>query len=193
MERVTDPADPHRCKASVGNGQCWNRALDGSDYCHTHARAYQPPEKGLRGYLLADARSQALLTHFAEDEEIKSLRDEIAFTRMMVKMIWDSAKSDSERLLLTTKVRGHIQDLQKLVTSCNQIEERLGSLLAKSTLRSVGQQICQKIVDRLEKLPGAEQFLPLLMADIFAVIRDARNDAITVSSVPVLPPPTEPQ
>ena len=55
MERVTDPADPQRCKASDGNGQCWVR-VEGSDYCRAHAGAYQPPEKGMRQYLLAHAQ-----------------------------------------------------------------------------------------------------------------------------------------
>ena len=193
MERVTDLADPHRCKASVGHGQCLNVALDGSDYCHDHAAGYRPPEKGMRQYLLASAQDQAQLAAFAEHEDIKSLRDEIAFTRMMIQKIWNSAQSEAEKLALTGRVNTHILTLEKLIKTCNQIEERLGSLLAKSTLLNVGRQICQKIVGRLDGLPGAEQFLPPLIADVIAVIRDAKNDAIPASSVPALPPPAESQ
>ena len=48
MDRVTDEADPNRCKGSVGHGQCMYAAVEGSDYCRVHARAYAAPEKGMR-------------------------------------------------------------------------------------------------------------------------------------------------
>ena len=146
MERVTDLADPRRCKASIGAGQCMTVAEEGSDYCRVHAGSYQPPEKGLRQYLLARAQDRARLAAFAEHDDIKSLRDEIALTRMMIEGLWNSAQSDVERLAVYGRVNSHILTLERLVKTCNQIEERLGTLLAKPTLLRVGQQICQKLV-----------------------------------------------
>jgi hypothetical protein len=183
MERVMDPADPHRCKASVGTGQCMTVAEEGSDYCRVHAGSYQPPEKGLRQYLLARAQDRARLAAFAEHDDIKSLRDEIALTRMMVEGLWNSAQSDVERLAIYGRVNSHILTLEKLVKTCNQIEERLGSLLAKPTLLRVGQQICQKLVARLEGLPNYEQLVDTLIRDVITTIQEARNDAPIVPAL----------
>ena len=118
---------PAGCKASVGTGQCMTVAEEGSDYCRVHAGSYQPPEKGLRQYLLARAQDRARLAAFAEHDDIKSLRDEIALTRMMIEGLWNSAQSDVERLAVYGRVNSHILTLERLVKTCNQIEERLGT------------------------------------------------------------------
>lgn len=186
MDRVTDPADPHRCQAPDANGQCWGLQVEGSRYCLTHAGSYKPPVKGMRQYLLAIAQDRSRLAAFAEHDDIKSLRDEIALTRMMIETIWNSATTDIEKLAIFGRVNTHIQTLEKLVKTCNQIEERLGTLLAKPTLLRVGQQICQALVNRLEGLPNYEQIVDPLIADVIAVIREARND-----TVPALPAPSE--
>ena len=188
MERVTDLADPHRCKASMGTGQCMGVALAGSDYCLVHAGSYRAPEKGMRGYLLARADDRAKLAAFAESDNIKSLREEIALTRIMVQERWNSAKSDAERLVMFGAVRPDIQALEKLVKTCNQMEERLGTLLSKPTLSRVGQQICQVLVNRLAGIPNYEQVVDILLSDISGVIQQAKNDDAAVRA---LSPPSE--
>jgi hypothetical protein len=188
MERVTDLADPRRCKASLGTAQCMTVAVEGSDYCAVHAGSYRPPEKGMRQYLLAKAQDRARLAAFAEHDDIKSLRDEIALTRMMIEGLWNFAQSDVERLTMYGRVNSHILTLEKLVKTCNQIEERLGSLLAKPTLLRVGQQICTALVNRLSGLPNYEQVVDFLMGDINEIITTARNDA---AIAPALQAPSE--
>lgn len=177
MDRVTDLADPRRCKASVGTGQCMTVALDGSDYCRVHAGSYRPPEKGVRGYLLARAQDRAKLAAFAESDGIKSLREEIFLTRMMIEnLLILSGQSDVEQLAVYGRVNSHMLTLEKLVKSCNQIEEKLGNLLSKPTLIRVGQAICGAITRRLEGLPNYEQIVDPLIADIIEVIQQAQNE-----------------
>jgi hypothetical protein len=188
MERVADVADPRRCKASIGVGQCMAVALEGSDYCVTHAGSYIPPARGVRQYLLAQAQDRARLADLAEHDDIKSLRDEIALTRMMIERLWNSANSEVERLMVFGRVNAHILTLEKLVKTCNQIEERLGTLLAKPTLYRVGQQICQALMDRLAGLPNYEQIVDLTIRDIDRIIVEARNETTAAAA---LPPPTE--
>jgi len=186
MERVTDPADPRRCKAPDSYGQCMGIRVEGSDYCPVHAGSYRPPAPGMRQYLLARAQDRARLASFAEHDDIKSLRDEIALTRMMIEGLWNSAQSNAEQLAVYGRVNSHILTLEKLVKTCNQIEERLGSLLAKPTLLRVGQQICQKLVARLEGLPNYDQLVDTLIRDVITTIQEARNDAATVPTLSAL-------
>jgi hypothetical protein len=184
MERVTDLADPRRCKASVGTGQCMTVALEGSDYCQVHAGSYRPPVKGLRQYLLAQAQDRARLAALSEHDDIKSLRDEIALTRMMIERLWNSAQSDVERMALFGRVNSHILTLEKLVKTCNQIEERLGTLLAKPTLLRVGMEICRVLVNRLSDLPNYEQIVDPLIHEVIGVIDQARNDTALALPAP---------
>jgi hypothetical protein len=186
MDRVTDPTDPRRCQAPDATGQCWGVKLEGLDYCVIHAGAHRPPEEGLRQYLLTKAHDRARLAMLADHDDLKSLRDEIGLTRMMIEELWNSAQSAAERLNVFGRVRLHIADLEKLVKTCNQIEERLGTLLAKPTLLRVGQQICNALVKRLDGVPNYAQLVDILEADVISIIQEARNDAATV---PALSPP----
>jgi len=188
MERVTDPADPQRCQAAMAGEQCRGVKLEGSDYCRIHSSGRRLQERGLRQYYFVKAQDRARLAAFAEHDDIKSLRDEIAVTRMMIEGLWNSAQSNAEQLAVYGRVNSHILTLEKLVKTCNQIEERLGSLLAKPTLLRVGQEICQKLVARLEGLPNYEQLADTLIRDVITTIQEARNDAATV---PALPAPAE--
>ena len=187
MERVVDLADPRRCQASIGTGQCMMVAVEGAAYCTIHGHGYKPPEKGKRQYFLTRAEDRAKLAAFAEHDDIKSLRDEIALTRMVIEELWNSGNTPAERLNNYGRVNTHILTLEKLVKTCNLIEERLGTLLSKPTLLRIGQQICQVLVNQLSGLPGYEQMVDALIRDVIGVIEAARNDATT----PALSAPTE--
>ena len=51
------------------------------------------PEKGLRQYQLAKAHDCARLAYFAEHDDIKSLRDEIALMKMVIEEQWNAAQT----------------------------------------------------------------------------------------------------
>ena len=195
MDRVTDEADPNRCKGSVGHGQCMYAAVEGSDYCRVHARAYAAPEKGMRRYLFAKAADQARLAQLSEGDDIKSLREEMSLVTMMIEEQWNTANTPLERQQMHARINTLLQTLDKLTKTSSQLEERRGSVLAKATLYHIGQQICLKLIERLGSLPNAEQLLTQLHGDVISVIRNARNNAVHVVdavSVPVLPPPPPP-
>ena len=50
----------------------------------------------MRSYLLGTVQDQARLAQFAESENIKSLRDEIALARLMVERHWSMIKTDND-------------------------------------------------------------------------------------------------
>ena len=91
-DRVPIPPTRRRRQAPDTNGQCWGVKIEGSDYCPTHAGAHRPPEPGMRQYFLAKAQDRTRLATLAEHNDIKSLRDEISLTRMMIEELWNSAR-----------------------------------------------------------------------------------------------------
>lgn len=52
MQRVTDLADPRRCKGASLDGQCQNFAEEGAEYCRVHGGTDQAPALRLKQYLL---------------------------------------------------------------------------------------------------------------------------------------------
>ena len=98
MDRVKDPADPERCKAAAPDGQCRNRAEPGSDYCHVHRGKSNVEEQDLALYHLTKAQYRRRLAELKGHEEVKSLRDEIALTRILVEERFNSIKNDADLL-----------------------------------------------------------------------------------------------
>ena len=175
MQRVTDLADPHRCKGAQPDGQCQNRAEDGSDYCRACGGENRAPARRLRQYFLAKAQDRTRLAQFAEHEEVKSLRDEIALARVLIERRFNLIQNDADLLAACGPLNQLLLTVERLVKSAHAIEKSLGTLLARTSVLRVGQQICQIIVDRLEGVPNYEQIVDAIITDIVATISKADN------------------
>ena len=68
MQRVTDLADPRRCKGASVDGQCQNVAEEGAEYCRVHGGKDQAPARRLKQYLLTKAQDRERLAQFAEND-----------------------------------------------------------------------------------------------------------------------------
>jgi len=189
VDRVTDLADPRRCKAGTHAGQCQCVAPEESDFCVFHQGVERAPGRNLRQYLLLKAADQTRLAQFAEHEEVKSLRDEIALTRMLIERRWNLAQTDAELVASCGSLNQLLITVERLVKSAHTIEQSLGALLARQSVLRLGQQICQIIVDRLEGIPNYEQLVDAIILDIVETIQHADNAAVPVMRA--LPAPTE--
>jgi hypothetical protein len=175
MQRVTDLADPHRCKGAQPDGQCQNRAEDGSDYCLACGGVNRAPARRLRQYFLAKAQDRTRLANLAEHEEVKSLRDEIALARMLIERRFNLIQNDADLIGACAPLNTLLLTVERLVKSAHAIEKSLGTLLARTAVLRVGQQVCQIIVDRLEGIPNYEQIVDAIIADIVATISKTDN------------------
>jgi glutamine synthetase adenylyltransferase len=184
VERVTDLDDPRRCKAGTRAGQCVCVAPEGSDYCYLHAGVDRTPEKNLRQYLLLKAEDRTRLAYFAEHEEVKSLRDEIALARMLIERRFNLIHNDADLLSACGSLNQLFITVERLVKSAHAIEQSLGSLLARQSVLRLGQQICQIIIDRLEGVPNYEQLVDVIIEDIVSTIQRANNSEVRALSAP---------
>jgi hypothetical protein len=155
MDRVTNPEDPRRCKRTDRFGQCWNVAEPGSDYCRKHTGTNKEDEQQIRLYRLTDARLRSRLSQLSDHEEVKSLREEIALTRILIEELLNSAKSQVELLAQCHTYNGLVTTLERLIKTSHQIEQNLGLLLSKPTVMLLGQQIIHILI---EELKGVEQY-----------------------------------
>ncbi len=96
-----------------------------SDYCQACGGRSLAPARRLRQYLLAKAQDSTRLAQFAEHEDVKSLRDEIALARMLIERRFNLIKDDADliaacgslnTLLLT--VERHDRPLETVSVAC---------------------------------------------------------------------------
>lgn len=160
-ERCSDEADPRRCQAVTGQGQCIMVRMQGSNYCPAHGgnRAGDEAKKeNLRNYRLA--KYQARLDDFADSKHVKSLRDEIGVLRILVEERMNACHDANDLMMHSTVLSDLVARIEKLVSSCHRIEASLGALLDKTQAIQLGQEIVEIIArhvsdeDALDNISG---------------------------------------
>lgn len=175
MKRVTDPADPRRCKGAAPDGQCMNEACHGSEYCSAHGGRSNEEATKTRLYLLNNARDRTRLAQFAEHEELKSLREEIALARMLIEHRFNMIKTDAEMLAAAAPINTLLLTLERLVKSAHTIDQSLGALLNKTSVQRLGQQLCVVLIEELEGIPGYEEIIDRVTTRLVTTIQEASN------------------
>lgn len=189
MDRVTDLADPRRCKAGTHSGQCVCIAPEGSDFCIHHSGIDRAPNRSMRQYLLAKAEDQTRLAQLSENEGLKSLRDEVAIAVGLLERRINLLQSDAEFIQACGQLNMLLLTIERLKKSSQVLEERSGAMVSRGAMLHLGQQICQIIVNRLEGIPDYEQLVDTIILDIIATIQ--HGGTTEVSTVRALPAPTE--
>ena len=144
--RITDPDDPRRCKRVIGDHQCLNMVVEGREFCRSHCSDVS--EKPGRTYRLAKWKSR--VADFADDSNIKSLREEIGILRMLIEEKLNSCTDSYSLLLNSGPLSELLLKVEKLVMSCNRLDDRLGNLLDKTRLVILAQQIIEIIVAHVD-------------------------------------------
>lgn len=146
FQRITDPADPDRCQAVHGQGQCLYKALEHSKFCPMHGgnKAQEAHNKKLiRQYNLAQWQGRS--EHFADHDHVKSLRDEIGITRMLLENMITKCRDSDDLLLYSQKIGELVGKIERLVVSCNRLESSMGMLLDKAAALNLAGQMVEII------------------------------------------------
>lgn len=189
MQRVLDPADPTRCKGTNPEGQCWNRAEEGSDFCRAHHGVNLAPARNMRQYLLTKVEERTRLAHFAEHDEIKSLRDEIALSRMLIEKLYNSINTHADLLTTCGPLNKLLLTVDKLVKDSHKLEQSLGNLLGRPAVLRLGQQIVEILMVRLEGVPDYVRLVDSILDDLVPTINSATNETENVKAARALPSP----
>jgi len=185
MRRVTDPADPCRCKFSYPHEQCWHEAEAGSEFCLAHGGKSKANAEETRLYHLAELDNRRRLAELSGHEQIKSLREEIGLTRMLIEKQINAAKDDVELLATSGSINNLILTLGKLVKSCHELEQSFGELLSKQAVLRLAQKMCEVVIEELQGIEGYEEIIDRIVGRLFPTINDAPNDeALMLPSPP---------
>lgn len=142
-----EPGDPNRCQCVTGQGQCRNLALDGSKFCAAHGgnKALEALEKkNLSGYRLM--KYQNRLQEFADSDKIKSLRDEIGILRILIEEKFNyCCKTETDLILQSGPLSDLVMKVEKLVSSCDRIESKLGLMMDKTQVMQLATEVVEII------------------------------------------------
>ena len=135
-----------RCEATIVNGQCRNIKEGGTNFCFLHGA-----NKGIakanseiqRNYRLG--RWQERINQLADNDQIKSLREEVGILRMMMEEILTKCEDSTDLLLYSSRISDLAMKIERLVISCDRLENRMGQLLSKRAVLQLAGEYVQII------------------------------------------------
>lgn len=186
-EKIDSESDPERCQGvNQGNnnfsGQCHYKRVKGSNFCPRHGGnvALQKIEKEkTRNYYLGKWRQR--VNEFADNPEIKSLREEIGIVRMMIETVLGKCQDENDLLIFSNQIQQLIQQAQKLVESCHKLEQSTGALLDKQTILVV----CDSIVKIISEHITDGDVLDVLSGKMVDVVAGIGGLNVTTDVKPV--------
>lgn len=152
--KVEDPNDPSRCKAIISREQCPFIAISGSDYCEMHGntaiQAKSEEALQIRNYRVA--KWQATIGHFADNPQVKSLREEVGILRMLMEETLTKCNDASDLFMMSTKISDLSDRISRTVALCHKLEQSTGQTLDKTAALNFAAQIVE-IIGRYVTMP----------------------------------------
>jgi hypothetical protein len=122
--------------------------MPGTPFCEHHNRR-DVDEIKLGQYLVNKKLFGDAPIRHLEADEIKSLKTEIALLRSMIEKRWNMLENDIEFVAAFPTMKDSFLAVEKLVSSCHQMEVKLDMLISKQALLSLAQKIVGVIQDEL--------------------------------------------
>lgn len=141
--------DPNRCQGIGKHGQCYVKAEPNSKFCRFHT-GYAVAAKEKRNYRLK--KWQHRVGEFADNSQIKSLREEIGILRMLLEEVLGKCNSSTELLLHSQKITTLVGQIEKLVVSCHKLEHATGFLMDLDQIMRFADNFLE-LLGRFEKDP----------------------------------------
>lgn len=149
-KRVKRADSPTRCKSTRGKSQCWYESVPGSETCQIHCGrpTVNAEQEKIGQYRLT--QYQARMMEFSNNPKVKSLRDEIAIARMTLEAIINKCQTPNELFIHSTKIGEMLTRIEKLIVSCNNLEQKTGMLLDKTQIVNIAEQLVQVITAHVD-------------------------------------------
>ena len=143
--KATGPQD--QCQTVTSTGQCPNRIVaEGCNHCYSHGGSTFLKKQGqqaLNNYRLN--KFNARLREMRTNSSIKDLRDEIGILRLILEEKFNSFTNTSELILQSGSIGELIMKIEKLVTSCHKLDEKMGMVIDKSTVINIAEQLIASV------------------------------------------------
>lgn len=149
--KCENPDDPKRCQGTVRGQQCPWLSIENTPYCKMHqgaSKAAAAPDRVLRNYRLA--KWQVRVNEFADNPQVKSLREEIGILRMILEEILGRCEDANDLLIYSNKISDYVQKIEKIISSCHRLEQSAGFILDKTAVLQIANTIIEIISSRID-------------------------------------------
>lgn len=145
-----EPDDPKRCQSNTKFGQCPFKSMDGHNGCpmHVASRLTNINTDNVRNYRLG--QWQGRVNEFADNDRIKSLREEIGILRMMLEHIIGKCNDSTELLIHSSRISDLVTKIEKLVVSCQKLEEKTNVLIDTQQAMMIADIVIQVVSLHIE-------------------------------------------
>lgn len=187
LERV-EADSPERCQANGAYAQCPYKRQPNSPYCprhNDHSQQTRLENEEKRTYRLGIWQNR--VNRFADDDKIKSLREEIGILRMLCEETMLRCDTPEKLLLESPKISHLIDQLKDTVTACHKIEAASGLLVDKQIVLVLATSIVQKISARITD----DEVLRQIGEDIEDIMKQPNLTTLIASQVPQADPEFE--
>lgn len=155
-------------------GQCPLDAMEGLDYCAIHCKTDpEGPQKAQ--YNLAKYKYRTRYHSFIDDDELRSLYNEVALARMALEERLNLVQNDAEFIAACGQLNTMFLTVEKLVGTCHRLETSLNTLLSKPALLRIVQQIVNILVEELQEITDSEVLIDRISDRILATILNTQN------------------
>lgn len=144
-----DPKIHHpseKCTTTHHNIQCPYRKVPGTNGCQRHSSIHNQisaEKEALKNYRLSKWKSR--IGELANSPGVKSLREEIGILRMILEEMLEGCGDRVELLLFSNRIGDLVMKIEKLVISCDKLENKMGMLLDKQSVLYLAMQYVEII------------------------------------------------
>lgn len=166
-------ADPERCPSVTSLGQCRFKVLPGRKTCSIHVGSSSLVSSGesKRNYRIA--KWQARMEEFADNPQLKSLREEIGLLRILLEEVINSCTDKDKLIINSNKIADLVTRIEKLVKSCHSLEKSTGTLLDKAAASQLMGRVLTIITNYIED----KEIIGRIADEIVKAIKDAQPSA----------------
>jgi len=119
-------------------------------------------------YRFQNSDYQRRLLALCEHNDAKHLREEIAIARMLLEERLNLIQTDSDFLAACGTLNSQLLTISKLVQSAHKLEQKLGSLLTKSTLLLISNKFVNILISELKGLTNYETLIDSISSKLFS-------------------------
>jgi hypothetical protein len=140
-----------RCTATVKASQCPFCKEPGANTCVMHGAnsgKESTNDAAIRNYRLQTWKIR--VGEMADSSGIKSLREEVGILRVILEEMMNKCIDSTDLLLYSQRMSDLVMKIEKLVTSCDKLEGRMGLLLGKDSVLQLSATYVQIINNYVE-------------------------------------------
>lgn len=162
--------DNECCEFVLKNGQrCKNKKEDECERCAMHganALKQSAEKKRLNMYKLA--KYQGRVDELAEHDKVKSLRNEIGILRMLFEEKYNAAAAGGEHslILCSGPLTDMLMKIEKLVSSCQRLENSLDNMLDKQQVKNIATRLMQSLSECVNELDLSPEVASALLEKV---------------------------